>query len=78
MFREVRRKDRLATEEDCLRILEEAEYGILATQEKTYIHMPYQLILFLDGKIYMHSTETEVPQTRLHKYKSACLFHSYR
>ena len=50
MFREVRRKDRLATEEDCLRILEEAEYGILATQGEDHIHMPYQLILFLDGK----------------------------
>lgn len=54
---EMRRSDRLMTEEDTLRVLREGEYGILATVDED-LH-PYGVpvsYVYMDDCIYIHST----------------------
>jgi len=55
MFREMRRKDRLATEEVAKDLLKQNEYGILATLGED--SMPYAVPMsyaYVDNAIYMH------------------------
>lgn len=54
---EMRRTDRLMSEEDTLRVLKEGEYGILSTVDEDL--QPYGVpisYVFMDGCIYFHST----------------------
>jgi uncharacterized protein len=56
-MREMRRKDRLITQEEALEVLKKGEYGILATVDE--FGQPYGVpvsYVVLDGSIYFHST----------------------
>ncbi|HHX36460.1 MAG TPA: pyridoxamine 5'-phosphate oxidase family protein [Clostridiaceae bacterium] len=57
MFRSIRRMDRAISRSECQDILARNEYGILSTQGKgNYPYAtPYNYV-YLDGKIYIHST----------------------
>ncbi|OGO77114.1 MAG: MFS transporter [Clostridiales bacterium GWB2_37_7] len=55
MYREMRRKDRQVTQEEALKILKKAEYGILATSDEQ--NLPYGVPLsyaYEDHCIYFH------------------------
>lgn len=59
MDREMRRKDRALSEDEMLRILADAHYGVLSTIGETGI--PYGVPLsyvYKDGKIYFHAATT--------------------
>ena len=55
MKREMRRKDRMISEEECLKVLEEAEYGSLATisEDGTPYITPLNFV-YTDGALYFH------------------------
>ena len=55
MKREMRRKDRMISEEECLKALEEAEYGSLATisEDGTPYITPLNFV-YTDGALYFH------------------------
>ena len=61
MYREMRRKDRQVTQEEALKILKKAEYGILATSDEQ--NLPYGVPLsyaYEDHCIYFHCAATEL------------------
>ena len=55
MKREMRRKDRMISQEECLKVLEEAEYGSLATisEDGTPYITPLNFV-YTDGALYFH------------------------
>ncbi|NCC01381.1 MAG: pyridoxamine 5'-phosphate oxidase family protein [Clostridia bacterium] len=57
MFREIRRKDRAMNDLEIQKVLEQGEYGILAsTGEDDFPYaIPYSYVV-IDGKIYIHCT----------------------
>ena len=72
---EMRRSDRLMSEEDALRVLKEGEYGILATVDEE-LH-PYGVPLsyvYMDNCIYFHSTSAGGSKYNNIKYNSKVSF----
>ena len=56
MYREIRRKDRILSEEEMFRILEEAPYGVLSTVGEDGI--PYGVpisFVYKEGAIFFHA-----------------------
>jgi uncharacterized protein len=56
-MREMRRKDRLITQEEAMEVLKKGEYGILATVDES--GQPYGVpvsYVVMDGAVYFHST----------------------
>jgi uncharacterized protein len=56
-MREMRRKDRLISQEEAMEVLKKGEYGILATVDES--GQPYGVpvsYVVLDGSVYFHST----------------------
>jgi nitroimidazol reductase NimA-like FMN-containing flavoprotein (pyridoxamine 5'-phosphate oxidase superfamily) len=55
MYKEMRRKDRQASREDAVRLLQNCEYGILATSDNS--NQPYAVpvnFVYIDDCIYFH------------------------
>jgi len=72
---DMRRADRLMSEEDTLRVLKEGEYGILATVDEE-IH-PYGVPLsyvYADGCVYFHSTSAGGSKYNNIKYNNSVCF----
>lgn len=58
MFREMRRQDRVLTNEETMELLENGKYGVLSLNGKD--GYPYGVPMhyaMMDGKIYMHGTQ---------------------
>ena len=75
MKREMRRKDRMISEEECLKALEEAEYGSLATisEDGTPYITPLNFV-YTDGALYFHCAKDVGSQTGQHRQESQCMF----
>lgn len=74
MFREMRRKDRMMEEPQIKKVLENGEYGILASfgEEGFPYAIPYSYAM-LDGKIYFHCTAREShSKDNIHSNPNVC------
>lgn len=59
MFRTMRRKDRLLTEKESIKILIKSNYGVLSLFGEEYPYGVPVNYAYVDGKLYFHSTSQE-------------------